>query len=376
MSKLKILALAAVLGMISCQSHVALPLLSASAFDTTVNGQAISLYTLTNPSGATVQITNYGGRVVSLWMPDRDGNFRDVVLGFDNIADYLSSKSGNQGAVVGRYANRIEDKKFTIDSVEYLLAGNKDAQIAPIGVPDFNRAIFTPKLTTNDQKESSLELSYLSPDGEAGFPGNADVTVIYTLTNDNELKIEYIVTTDRPTVVSLTNHSFFNLRGGEGDISDYELYVNADSYLEIKEGTIPTGNIVSVEGTPLDFRTPTPIGARIDDDFYALKIGGGYDQCFVLNVIDDEPTHVVTMYDPVSGINVDVSTNQPGMQLYTANKLNGLVGKGGKSYARRAAACLEMMHFPDSPNHDNFPSTVLRPGEVYDYQTIYKFSAR
>ncbi|MDR2936629.1 MAG: galactose mutarotase, partial [Rikenellaceae bacterium] len=259
MNKLKILALAAVLGMISCQSRVALPLLSASAFDTTVNGQTISLYTLTNASGSAVQITNYGGRVVSLWTPDREGNFRDVVLGFDNIADYLSSKSGNQGAVVGRYANRIEDRRFTLDSVEYLLAGNEAARIAPVGVADFNRAIFTPKPVTNARKEQSLELNYLSPDGEAGFPGNADVTVIYTLTNDNELKIEYIATTDRPTVLSLTNHSFFNLRGGEGDIYDYELYVNADSYLEIKEGTIPTGNIVTVEGTPLDFRTPIPI---------------------------------------------------------------------------------------------------------------------
>ena len=364
--------------MISCQPKTtSLPLIPAANFETVVDDKPVALYTLTNANGVTAQITNYGGRVVSLWVPDRDGNFRDVVQGFDTIADYMDRKSGNQGATVGRFANRIENRRFTLDDTEYLLSGNPEAMLIQIGYPDFNRAVFDAKPLKNSAGEEALELHYLSPDGEAGFPGNLDVTVTFTLTADNALRIDYKATTDKPTVVSLTNHSFFNLSGeGNGDILDYDLYINADYYLGLKEGTIPTGEILPVEGTPLDFRTPQKIGLRIDEDYPPLVIGDGYDQCWVLNLENGGITHVASMSDPESGVVMDVLTNQPGMQVYAGNKLNGLIGKGGHVYNRRTGIALETMHFPDSPNHDNFPSPVLRPGEVYDQTCIYRFSVK
>ena len=375
MKKLTVLCLLVGCFVLSCRSGKtgqAVPL-AAERFDTVLNGQTIRLFTLTNESGMIAQITNYGGRVVALWAPDRDGNFRDVVQGFDNIADYIDPKSGNQGATVGRYANRIFDRRFALDSAEYLLSGHPDAQIAPVGVNDFNRAVFSPRTYTNDKGEQALELKYLSPDGETGFPGNVDVTVTFTLTARNGLQIHYGATTDRPTVVSMTNHSFFNLNGeGNGDILGHELRIDADKFLWLKEGTFPTGDIVPVEDTPVDFRTSRPIGERIDDDYIPLNIGDGYDLCYVFNA-GEGINRVASLYAPESGIRMDVFTNQPGMQLYTGNKLNGLVGKQGHVYERRSGVCLETMSFPDSPNHPNFPSTVLRPGEVYDQTCMYEF---
>ena len=361
------------LATISCDHRSATTFLSAQDFDTTVNGQQIALYNLTNSNGMTAQITNYGGRVAALWVPDRKGELRDVVLGFGTVAEYLSDKAGNHGAVVGRFANRIDDRKFTLDGTEYLLAGNPDAQIAPGGTTDFNRALFVPRPFTNEKGEQALELKYRSPDGEAGFPGNVDVTVVYTLTEDNALRIDYTATTDKPTVVSLTNHCFFNLRGGADDVLGYDLEIDADYYLPVKAGNVPTGEIASVTGTPMDFRAPRKIGARIDDDFEPLTIGEGYDHCYVLNIDNGALTPVATVTDSVSGIVLEVATDQPGMQLYTGNKLNGLPGKRGQVYGKRGGLCLETMHFPDSPNHDNFPSPVLRPGETYRQSCIYRF---
>ena len=380
MKKLLLLAIPALFLAVSCQPKTepqALDLVPESNFDTELNGQKIALFTLKNSNGAAVQITNYGGRVVSLWVPDREGVFRDVVQGLESIQAYMEPSAGNQGATVGRYANRIEDRKFTLDGKEYLLAGHPDVETPAGAIVDFNRAPFVPRAYANEKGEQALELKYRSPDGEAGFPGNVDVTVTFTLTNDNALKIHYQATTDAPTILSMTNHAFFNLRGeGNGDILDHELYVNADYFLVLKEGTLPTGEIAPVEGTPMDFRSPQRIDARIDEPFPSLQIGGGYDQCYVLNLENDGITQVASMREPEFGIVLDVYTDQPGMQLYSGNNLTNLVGKKGHVYSKRTGVCLETMYFPNSPMHDNFPSTVLRPGETYDQTCIYKFSVK
>ncbi len=380
MKKIFLCTIPALLLAVACgpqKAEQALDLLPESAFQTELNGQPISLFTLRNAHGAAVQITNYGGRVVSLWVPDREGTFRDVVQGLENIAAYMDPASGNQGATVGRYANRIEGRSFTLDGTEYLLAGHPDVETPAGAIVDFNRAPFVPRPFTDARGDEALELKYLSPDGEAGFPGNVEVTVTFTLTADNALNIHYQAVTDAPTVFGMTNHAFFNLRGeGNGDILGHELQIDADAYLVLKEGTLPTGEIAPVAGTPMDFRTPRPIGARIDEPFPALQIGGGYDQCYVLNGAPGEIVRAATLHEPEFGIVLDVYTDQPGMQLYSGNNLTNLVGKHGHVYSRRTGVCLETMHFPNSPMHAHFPSTVLRPGEAYDRTCVYKFSVR
>jgi len=345
-------------------------------FGKTPEGSAVDLYTLTNRKGVEAAITNYGGIVVQLRVPDRKGNLADVVLGYDDLDGYIHDKA-YLGALIGRYGNRIAQGKFTLDGKVYTLPRNNGENTLHGGLKGFNQAIW--HATELESKDGpSLQLEYLSKDGEEGFPGNLSVKVIYTLTDENELKIEYSATTDKETVVNLTNHAYFNLAGaGNGDILQHQVMLPADKFLPANESQIPTGEIRSVQGTPMDFRTPTTVGARIDQDDQQLKYGLGYDNTWVLeNGGSKTPTLAGTVYEPGTGRTIEVWTTEPGIQFYTGNHLDGTKGKGGKPYLRRYALCLETQHFPDSPNHPNFPSTVLKPGQLYHTVTIYKFSAR
>jgi aldose 1-epimerase len=297
----------------------------------------------------------------------------DVVLGFDHLDDYL----GNDpffGALVGRYANRIDKARFTLDGVEYKLAKNDGENSLHGGLKGFDKKAWKAREPSKDHP--ALELTYLSKDGEEGYPGNLNVKVVYTLTDSNELRIDYTATTDKNTVLNLTNHSYFNLAGqGSGDVLKHVLMINADRFTPIDAALTPTGELRSVAGTPLDFRKPTAIGARIDDDNEQLKFGKGYDHNFVLNHKGNDLTLAARVTEPQSGRVLEVLTTQPGVQLYTGNFLDGTIhGKGGKVYGRRSAFCLETQHFPDSPNQPKFPSTELKPGQTYHQTTIYKFS--
>ncbi len=343
-------------------------------FGKTIEGASVYLFTLTNRNGAMAQITNYGAIVVSLSMPDRNGNMGDVVLGYDNLADYIKDKA-YFGAIVGRYGNRIAQGKFKLNGVEYTLATNDGENHLHGGVKGFNKVVWNAEEVKNDSSVG-VKLTYLSKDGEEGYPGNLYVTVIYTLTNENALRIDYTATTDKPTVVNLTHHSYFNLAGaGVGDILDDVLMINADKFTPVVKGLIPTGELRDVAGTPIDFRTPTVIGARIDQADNQLALGPGYDHNWVLNDWDGSLRLAVTLFDPKSERFMEVFTTEPGMQFYSGNFLDGsITGKAGKIYKFRSALCLEADHFPDSPNQPNFPSVVLRPGETYTQTTIYKFS--
>ena len=343
-------------------------------------GQAVSLYTLTNRAGAEAAILNYGGILVSLKMPDRTGKLADVVLGFENIDGYLQDKS-YLGALVGRYGNRIALGKFSLGGTTYTLARNNGANSLHGGDVGFNRKMWTAR-EVSVQGDPSLELKYVSKAGEEGYPGTLSVTVVYTLMADNALKIAYSATTDAETVVNLTNHAYFNLGGqGEGDILQHEVILHADRYTPVSDALIPTGELASVKGTPFDFQTPTAIGARINQDNQQLKYGHGYDHNWVLSGHEGnastEPALAAEVYEPKSGRVMKVLTTEPGIQFYTGNFLDGTAhGKGGKVYNQRYAFCLETQHFPDSPNHPNFPSTVLKPGQQYRTTTVYKFSVK
>ena len=343
-------------------------------------GQAVSLYTLTNRAGAEAAILNYGGILVSLKMPDRTGKLADVVLGFENIDGYLQDKS-YLGALVGRYGNRIALGKFSLGGTTYTLARNNGANSLHGGDVGFNRKMWTAR-EVSVQGDPSLELKYVSKAGEEGYPGTLSVTVVYTLMADNALKIAYSATTDAETVVNLTNHAYFNLGGqGEGDILQHEVILHADRYTPVSDALIPTGELASVKGTPFDFQTPTAIGARINQDNQQLKYGHGYDHNWVLSGHEGntstEPSLAAEVYEPKSGRVMQVLTTEPGIQFYTGNFLDGTAhGKGGKVYNQRYAFCLETQHFPDSPNHPNFPSTVLKPGQQYRTTTVYKFSVK
>lgn len=343
----------------------------------TPGGQEVDLYTLTNKNGVEVDITTYGGAVVSLKVPDSRGRLEDVVLGYDSLDGYVNDKS-YFGAIIGRYANRIGHAQFSLDGKTYTLAKNNGENCLHGGIKGFNKAVWTAReMPAKDGQ--ALELTYLSKDGEEDFPGNLHVRVVYTLTDSNELKIEYSATTDKKTVVNLTSHSYFNLLGvgpGMGDILGHVLMIEADKFTPVDSGLIPTGELRDVVGTPFDFRKLTAIGARIDAEDEQIKLGGGYDHNFVLRRKMGDPislaAHVV---EPKTGRVLEVWTTEPGMQFYTGNFLDGSVrGKGGVAYAKRSAFCLETQHFPDSPNHPKFPSTVLKPGERYHTTTIYKFS--
>src|SRR5690348_5250844 len=347
-----------------------------SSFGKTPDGEAVDLYTLTNKNGAEVAITNYGGSVVSLKVPDREGKLGDVVLGFDSVDGYVANTS-YIGALIGRYGNRIGHSQFKLDGKTYTLPKNNGENTLHGGTKGFNKAVWTAKeIPAKDGQ--ALELTYLSKDGEEGFPGNLQVRVIYTLTDSNALRIEYFATTDKDTVVNLTNHSYFNLAGpGSGDILSHVLTIEADKFTPVDSGLIPTGELRDVAGTPFDFRKPTAIGARINQDDEQLKLGGGYDHNFVLRrPAGSGESLAARVVEATTGRVMEVWTTEPGVQFYTGNFLDGKsAGKGGATYPKRSAFCLETQHFPDSPNQPKFPSVVLSPGERYHTITTYKFSA-
>lgn len=337
------------------------------------DGSEVSLYTMTNGKGSTMKVMNYGGIIVSLEVPDREGNLVDVVLGYDSLAEY-EKRNPFFGALVGRYGNRIAGGKFTLDGTEYDLVKNNNGNHLHGGTKGFDKVVWSAEEVPSEEGVA-LRLSYLSKDMEEGYPGNLDVEVLYTLTSDNTIKFDYVATTDKKTVVNLTQHAYFNLNGGKRDILNHELLLNADEFVVVDEQLIPTGEIRSVENTPLDFRKPVKIGERIDDDYEQLRLGRGYDHCFVIN--GQGLKFTAEVYDSLSGVVMTVHTTEPGVQLYTGNFLDGsFSGKDGVVFKKRTGFCLETQHFPDSPNRSEFPSVVLNPGEIYKTQTTYQFSVR
>ena len=342
-----------------------------SNFQMEVNGKKTDLYTLRNKNNMEVCITNFGGRIVSVMVPDKDGQMRDVVLGFDSIQDYVS-KPSDFGASIGRYANRINQGKFTLDGTEYQLPQNNYGHCLHGGPQGFQYRVFD-AVQPNPQE---LELTYVAEDGEEGFPGNITCKVLMKLTDDNAIDIRYEAETDKPTIVNMTNHSYFNLDGDAARNEAHLLTIDADYYTPVDSTYMTTGEIAPVEGTPMDFRTPTPVGARINDyDFVQLKNGNGYDHNWVLNTKGDVTRKCATLESPLTGIVLDVYTNEPGIQVYAGNFLDGsLTGKKGITYNQRASVCLETQKYPDTPNKPEWPSAVLRPGEKYMSQCIFKFS--
>ena len=342
-----------------------------SNFQMEVNGKKTDLYTLRNKNNMEVCITNFGGRIVSVMVPDKDGQMRDVVLGFDSIQDYVS-KPSDFGASIGRYANRINQGKFTLDGTEYQLPQNNYGHCLHGGPQGFQYRVFD-AVQPNPQE---LELPYVAEDGEEGFPGNITCKVLMKLTDDNAIDIRYEAETDKPTIVNMTNHSYFNLDGDAARNEAHLLTIDADYYTPVDSTFMTTGEIAPVEGTPMDFRTPTPVGARINDyDFVQLKNGNGYDHNWVLNTKGDVTRKCATLESPLTGIVLDVYTNEPGIQVYAGNFLDGsLTGKKGITYNQRASVCLETQKYPDTPNKPEWPSAVLRPGEKYMSQCIFKFS--
>jgi aldose 1-epimerase len=343
-------------------------------FGSTADGTPVDLYTLTNDHGMVSKITNYGGIIVSLMTPDREGQFDDVVLGFDSLDTYLN-RNPFFGCLVGRYGNRIANARFTLEGVEYVLANNNGQNHLHGGRRGFDKVLWQ-ATAIKEQNAVGLQLSYLSPDGEEGYPGALSATVLYTLTNQNEFRIDYAATTDKTTVVNLTNHSYFNLSGaGAGDILDHELVIEADYFTPVDGTLIPTGEVRSVTGTPLDFGQATPIGARIDQDDEQLRFGGGYDHNWVIRGEAGTLRLAARAFAPDTGRVMEVHTTEPAVQFYTANMMPAAItGKGGKTYIRRGGFCLETQHYPDSPNKPSFPSTSLRPGETYSTTTLFRFS--
>lgn len=345
--------------------------LDKSKFESVADGKPTHLYVMTNSRGMEVCVTNYGGRIVSVMVPDKDGKLRDVVLGHDSIADYVNI-DGNFGALIGRYGNRINQGRFKIGDIEYRLPQNNYGHCLHGGPKGFHHSVWD-VAAVND---STLELTLASPDGEAGFPGNLDVKVVYSLMADNALKISYTARTDKPTIVNLTNHSYFNLSGDASkDVLDQYVQINADAFTPIDSTFMTTGEIRPVEGTPFDFRTPKPVGQDLDADDEQLRNGLGYDHNMVLATGGDSTVVAASIYSPVSGIKMEVYTTEPGLQFYTGNFLDGkVVGKKGVAYPRRSAICMETQHFPDSPNKPDFPSVTLMPGETYHSMCVYKFT--
>jgi len=350
--------------------------LTSQPFGTSPDGQPIDVVTLSNLKGMEVRVMTYGGIVVSVKAPDKDGHADDVVLGHDDAAGYFDN-SPYFGAIIGRYGNRIAKGRFTLDGHEYTLATNNGANHLHGGTKGWNQAVWHAD-PFQDARGVGVVLTHTSPDGDEGYPGTVKATVTYTLTDANELKIDYMATTDKPTVINLTNHSYFNLSGGKSaDILGHELMIAADRYTPVDDGLIPTGELAPVEGTPFDFRLPTAIGARIEEKNVQLERGKGYDHNFVLNRSTSGLSLAARVVDPVSGRTLEISTTEPGIQFYSGNFLDGtLTGKGGVKIGHRAGFCLETQHFPDSPNHPDFPSTVLRPGDTYKTSTVLKFGAQ
>ena len=369
--------------------HRLLPLITLSAFTMmaatieksdfgkTPDGTAVSLYTLKNSKGMEAKIITYGGAIVSLKTPDRTGAMGDIVLGYDTLAGYVEGKS-YFGALIGRYANRIAHGKFTLDGKTYSVPVNNGDNSLHGGIRGFDKRVWTAR----EMPGGALQLTYHSKDGEEGYPGALTATVTYTLTDDNVLRLHYLAVTTKPTVVNLTNHSYFNLKGaGEGDILGHLVMLNSDQFLPVDAGLIPTGKLRLVDGTPFDFRNPRTPGERIDDPNEQLKLAKGYDQNWILIRPEMGPgmlSLAARIEEPgISGRVMEIYTDQPGIQFYTGNVLDGTdKGKGGKVYDQHAGFCFETQHYPDSPNEPSFPSTELRPGQTYDTTTEWRFTAK
>ena len=346
------------------------------AFGTLPDGRGVDQYTLKNAKGMEVKIMNYGGIITHLTAPDKDGKYEDVVLGFDSLGGYFTPPP-YFGAIIGRFGNRIAKGKFTLEGKTYQLAtNNNNLNHLHGGVVGYDKVLWSAEPI--EGAEPALKLTYLSKDGEEGYPGNLNITVIYTLTNDNALKIDYAATTDKTTIINLTNHSYFNLSAAKNDVLDHEVTLNADKFLPVDKGLIPTGELRAVAGTVFDFTNPTVIGKGINDETdEQIKLGGGYDHAWILIKKEvNELSLAATVLEKTSGRKMEVMTTEPAIQFYTGNFLDGsLTGKGGVKYTKRFALCLESEHYPDSPNQAAFPSTVLKPNEKYSTTTIYKFSA-
>jgi len=356
------------LGLAGCAMTHSAPA-EKQAFGTTTDGQPVYLYTLKNSKGCEARIMNYGGILQSLKVPDKNGTMGDVALGFDNFAQYQVN-APYFGALIGRYGNRIANGKFSLDGTTYTLAQNNGQNNLHGGPKGFNTVVWN----ANQKNDHTLELTYLSKDGDQGFPGNLQVTAVYTLTDDNELRINFTAKTDKDTVCNLTQHSYWNLACG-GDVLNHEVQIFADNYTPVNSSQIPTG-IAPVKGTPFDFTSPTPIGAHINDVNDQLKYGGGYDHNWVLNKKPGELGLAARVTEKTSGRVLEILTTQPGLQFYTGNFIGDIKGKNGMQYHNRSGFAMEAQHFPDSPNHPDFPSTVLKPNETYHSTIIYRFKTQ
>ncbi len=346
---------------------------SQPSMNTQIVGQIenndVTQYTLTNPAGMIVKVINYGGIVTNIMVPDKNGNMGDVVLGYDSISGYRQEGNPYFGCLVGRYANRIANAKFMLDDKAYTLAANNNGNTLHGGTKGFDKVIWN----ATTQGNNGVKLTYDSKDGEEGYPGNLHAEVVYTLTDNNELKIDYTATSDKPTPVNLTNHTYFNLSSGKSPtILDHEITLNADKYTIVNKNLIPTGKHPDVKGSPMDFTSPKKIGKEI------AAVDGGYDHNYVLNKSGGDPAVAASVYDSVSGRMMEMSTTEPGVQFYSGNFLDGTLKntKNGMTYGKHAGFCLEAQHFPDSPNQPSFPNTILKPGDTYRQTTLYKFSTR
>jgi len=351
------------------------PGVKKESFGTLPDGTPVDLYTMTNVHGMEIRVTNYGGIVVSLRVPDKKGNLDDIALGFDDLKGYLAN-TPYFGSIIGRYGNRIANGKFTLDGKEYTLARNNGPNSIHGGLKGFNKVVWQAE-PFEGPAGVGIILTYTSKDGEEGYPGNLKTKVAYTLTDKNEWIIDYEAVTDKATPVNLTEHTYFNLAGeGKGDVLGHILQLNASRFTPVDQNLIPTGELRPVKGTPLDFTQPTAIGVRIDADNEQLRLGRGYDHNFVIDRKGSDPVLVARVKEPASGRILEVYTTEPGLQLYTGNFLDGTItGKQGHVYKQRYGFCMETQHFPDSPNHPDFPTTILRPGQTYHSRTIYKLSA-
>ena len=345
-------------------------------FGTLPDGKLVQLYTLRNSHGMQVKLTNFGAITVSILVPDKKGHLADVVLGFDNLAGYLENKP-YFGATVGRFANRIANGAFTLDGKRYSLPINNGPNSLHGGIKGFNKVVWSAKPLDNKTRPG-VTFTYLSKDGEEGYPGDLTTTVTYTLNDSNELAIDYEATTDKPTPINLTNHSYFNLAGeGNGDILGHVLMIPSQQFTPVDKNLIPIGKVATVKGTPLDFTKPTAVGERINDSYQQIVFAGGYDHNFVVGGNGKDLQLVGRMYEPVSGRVLEVLTTEPGMQFYSGNFLDGtVIGKHGHAYPKRSAFSVETQHYPDSPNHPEFPSTILRPGQKFHSKTVFKFSVQ
>ena len=367
-------SVAAVLMLVGAVTIHAATKVSKADFGKASDGKAVQIFTLTNEHGLEARICTYGGAVVSLKTPDRTGKMADIVLGFDTLDGYLNTAEPYFGALIGRYGNRIGHAKFTLDGKQYNLPVNNGANTLHGGDKGFDKQVWTPR----ELPDGGLELTYISKDGEEGFPGTLKAVVSYHLTAANELRIDYTATTDKDTVVNLTNHSYWNLKGaGNGNILDHVLTIHASRFTPVDAGLIPTGALKPVAGTPFDFTKPTVVGSRIEQKDDQLKLGGGYDHNYVLDRTGAGLSLAARVEEASTGRVLEVETTEPAVQFYTGNFLDGtLKGKGGKVYPIRSALCLETQHYPDSPNKPSFPTTLLKPGQTYKTTTVYRFSVK